>query len=48
MNCCPMAAMERTMKTKEVNLRGEMHYLVASSGDHRDHRPTDAALALSV
>src|SRR5580704_6254355 len=27
---------------------GEEDYLVASSRDHRDHRPTDAAVALAL
>ena len=50
MNCYPMAALERTMKIQEVILRafGKEDYLVASSRDHRDHRPTDAAVALAL
>ena len=27
---------------------GEEHYLVAGSGDHRAHRPTDAAVLLAL
>ena len=27
---------------------GEEDYLVASSRDHRDHRPADAAVALAI
>ena len=27
---------------------GEEDYVVAGSGDHRDHRPADAVLALAV
>jgi len=41
------AAVERTMKVQEVifAVYGEEDHVVASSRDHRDQRPADAALA---
>ena len=41
------AAVERAMKVQEVILRAmaKKNHVVASGRDHRDQRPTDAALA---